>query len=169
VRRTALLLAAALLLPACGDDEPKSSASREPSLSFTLPTGTPTPSIPATKPTRLLSTDVVVGTGKTAVPGNTLTVKYRGLHYDGKEFDSTFDPGDSTISFILGGEEVIAGWDQGLIGMKEGGRRQLVIPPDLAYGPDGGGPIGPNETLIFIVDLVSVDAGVGPQNTFAPQ
>lgn len=121
------------------------------------------------KPTALVQTDLIAGTGDTAIPGRTLTVNYLGAHYDGKTFDSSFDAGDHPLTFVLGGGDVIPGWDQGLIGMRVGGRRQIVIPPDLAYGPEGRGPIGPNETLIFVVDLLSVDAGLGGNNTFAPQ
>lgn len=170
MRRTALLLASLLataaVLTACGDDEP--SNREQPKPSFAIPSGKPTPSIPATKPTTLQQSDLIVGTGQTALPGKTLTVRYVGLHFDGKEFDSNHEPGDNGLTFILGNEDVIAGWDQGLIGMREGGRRQLVIPPDLAYGPSGGGPIGPDETLVFVVDLISVDDGVGGVNTFGP-
>jgi peptidylprolyl isomerase len=171
VRRTALLIAAALLLPACGgDDDPKPSAS--PTAAVPMPTGTPTPVAPVgPKPTTLVTKDLVAGTGRTALPGKTVSVRYVGAHYDGKQFDSNFEPGESGLSFILGDGEVIPGWDEGLIGMREGGRRQLVIPPDLAYGARGGGqdsPIGPNETLVFVVDLISVDEGIGGANTFGP-
>jgi peptidylprolyl isomerase len=172
VRRTALLITAALapaaLLSACGDDTPSNREQPSPTVSYALPTGTPSPSIPATKPATLQQTDIVVGTGETALPGKTVTVRYLGVHYDGKVFDSTFDPGDSAFSFILGSERVIQGWDKGLIGMREGGRRQLVIPPDLAYGDFGQGPIKPGETLVFVVDLISVDDGVGAPATFGP-
>ncbi|HEV2891161.1 MAG TPA: FKBP-type peptidyl-prolyl cis-trans isomerase [Frankiaceae bacterium] len=160
MRRTVLLPAAALVLAACSGGEPSNRATPEPTVSVVLPSGKPTPSIPPTKPTKLQQTDLVVGTGETAIPGKTLTVRYVGVHYDGKEFDSNFEPGESTISFVLGNERVIPGWDQGLIGMREGGRRQLVIPPELGYGAAGSGPIGPNETLVFVVDLISVDAGI---------
>jgi len=169
VRRTALLIAAALLLPACsGGDDPKPAAS--PEVEVPLPTSTPTPVIPVgPKPTTLVRTDLIVGTGRTALPGNAITVKYVGTHLDGKVFDSTFEPGSNPLTFTLGGEEVIAGWDEGLIGMKEGGRRQLVIPPDLAYGSEPSGPIAANETLVFVVDLISVDTGLTGNNTFAPR
>lgn len=169
MRRTALLLAAVLVLPACGDDDPKPSASSSPTASVPLPSGKPTASIPSPKPTELVRTDLIVGTGRTAVPGDYVTVNYVGLHYDGKEFDSSYDADDNPLTFILGGEEVIPGWDQGLIGMKVGGRRQLVIPPRLAYGAEGRPPIGPNETLVFVVDLLNVDSGIGGPATFAPQ
>ena len=171
MRRTALLLAATLLLPACAgkDPEPAASPSASSEAPVPLPSGKPTASIPSPKPTTLVRTDVIEGTGRVAVPGNALTVNYVGLFYDGKEFDSSFDPGDNPLTFILGGDEVIPGWDQGLIGMRVGGRRQLVIPPELAYGAEGRDPIGPNETLVFVVDLLNVDPGLGGANTFAPQ
>lgn len=108
-------------------------------------------------PTKLVSTDLVEGTGATAKSGSQLTVKYVGALYDtGEEFDSSWDRGQP-FPFQLGTGAVIPGWDQGITGMKEGGRRELIIPPDLAYGAQGSPPsIGPNATLDFIVDLVSV-------------
>lgn len=163
MRRIVLLTAAALVLTACSGEpsnreKPQASESGPP---VVLPSGKPTPSIPATKPTTLQQTDLIVGTGESALPGKTVTVRYLGVHFEnGKEFDSTFEPGDNPFSFVLGNENVIAGWDEGLIGMREGGRRQLVIPPDLAYGARGRPPIGPNETLVFVVDLISVDPGI---------
>jgi peptidylprolyl isomerase len=106
-------------------------------------------------PTQLVTTDIVKGTGAEAVSGKEITVKYVGVLYsDGKEFDSSW--GGDDFTFTLGGGQVIGGWDAGFAGMREGGRRQLIIPPDLAYGPGGSGPIPPNATLIFVVDLVKV-------------
>ena len=101
--------------------------------------------------------DLKKGTGATAKNGSQVTVNYVGVAYsNGKQFDSSFDRGQA-FPFTLGAGEVIPGWDQGIEGMKVGGRRQLTIPPDLAYGPQGSPPaIGPNETLIFVVDLLSV-------------
>jgi FKBP-type peptidyl-prolyl cis-trans isomerase FkpA len=111
--------------------------------------------------TSLQSTDLVVGTGATAVTGKTLTVNYTGWLYDstqpgnkGTEFDTSL--GRGPFSFVLGAGQVIAGWDQGVVGEKVGGQRQLVIPPSLAYGAAGSGPIPPNATLLFEVDLLSV-------------
>ncbi len=95
------------------------------------------------------------GNGAVAEPGKTLTVKYVGVTYlDGKEFDTSW--GGDDFTFLLGGGEVIAGWDQGFVGMQVGGRRQLVIPPALGYGTKGAGPIPPDATLVFVVDLVSI-------------
>ena len=106
-------------------------------------------------PCNLVISDLVKGTGAEATSGQQITVKYVGVTYpDGKEFDASWGRGDFT--FQLGAGQVIAGWDQGFTGMKVGGRRQLVIPPELGYGPEGSGPIPPNATLVFVVDLVKV-------------
>ncbi len=120
----------------------------------TKPTVT-VPSGPA--PTTLQKQDLIVGTGAEAVAGKKVSVQYVGVSYStGKQFDASWDRGQP-FSFTLGEGDVIKGWDQGVPGMKVGGRRQLVIPPDLAYGPAGAPPdIGPNETLVFVVDLLSV-------------
>jgi peptidylprolyl isomerase len=108
-------------------------------------------------PAELVITDLVEGTGPAAEAGQTVQVHYVGVaHSSGEEFDSSYDRGQP-LAFGLGRGQVISGWDQGIQGMKVGGRRQLVIPPHLAYGPRGaGGVIGPNETLIFVCDLVAV-------------
>ena len=96
------------------------------------------------------------GTGAEARAGNTVTVHYVGTLTDGKKFDSSRDRGKG-FEFRLGAGEVIAGWDQGVAGMKVGGRRQLTIPAKLAYGDRGaGGVIKPGETLVFVVDLLAV-------------
>ncbi|CAB4611415.1 unannotated protein [freshwater metagenome] len=105
-------------------------------------------------PTTLVTNDIIVGTGKEAVASSTLTVHYTLMAWStGQVVESSWD-GGSPATFPLSG--VIAGWQQGIPGMKEGGRRLLVIPADLGYGAAGGGPIGPNETLIFVVDVISV-------------
>lgn len=108
-------------------------------------------------PADLVIKDLVEGTGPVAQAGQTVSVHYVGVaHSTGEEFDSSYDRGQP-LDFGLGRGMVIPGWDQGIQGMKVGGRRQLVIPPQLAYGSRGaGGVIGPNETLIFICDLVAV-------------
>ncbi|HET8948939.1 MAG TPA: FKBP-type peptidyl-prolyl cis-trans isomerase, partial [Solirubrobacteraceae bacterium] len=102
--------------------------------------------------------DIKEGTGAEAKAGSNVTVQYVGTSFkNGRQFDASWDRGEP-FSFQLGAGSVIPGWDQGVQGMKVGGRRQLVIPPDLAYGPQGSPPaIGPNETLVFVIDLVSVD------------
>ncbi len=101
--------------------------------------------------------DIVDGKGKSAQSGDTLEVEYAGVAYStGEEFDSSFER-KQPFRFKLGAGMVIPGWDQGLDGMKVGGRRQLTIPPELAYGPNGSPPlIGPDETLVFVIDLVDV-------------
>ena len=105
-------------------------------------------------PTTLVTNDIIVGTGKEAVATSTLTVHYTLMAWStGQVVESSWD-GGSPATFPLSG--VIAGWQQGIPGMKEGGRRLLVIPAELGYGAAGGGPIGPNETLIFVVDVISV-------------
>ena len=100
--------------------------------------------------------DLVVGTGPAAVSGNTVTVHYTGWLTDGTKFDSSLDRNDP-FEFVLGAHQVIAGWDQGVAGMRVGGKRELTIPPDLAYGSSGaGGVIPPNATLRFEVELLGV-------------
>ena len=85
-------------------------------------------------------------------------MNYRGTLTNGREFDSSYRR-NQVFTFPLGGGRVIRGWDEGVVGMKEGGKRKLVIPPDLAYGSRGaGGVIGPNETLVFEVELVTVES-----------
>ena len=106
--------------------------------------------------TQLMIQDVVVGTGATAAVGDTLTVNYTGTLQDGTKFDSSLDPGRAPYTFVLGAGQVIAGWDEGLVGMRVGGKRRLTIPPSLAYGSQGRGSIPPNATLIFDIDLLSI-------------
>jgi peptidylprolyl isomerase len=108
-------------------------------------------------PADLRVVDITVGSGPEAGPGDNVRVHYVGVAYStGEEFDASYNRGEP-LSFRLGAGRVIAGWDTGVAGMKVGGRRQLTIPPHLAYGDRGaGGVIGPGETLIFVVDLVGV-------------
>ncbi|MGI3783943.1 MAG: FKBP-type peptidyl-prolyl cis-trans isomerase [Janthinobacterium lividum] len=108
-------------------------------------------------PTELEVTDITVGDGAEAGPGDQVSVHYVGVaHSTGEEFDASYNRG-APLDFPLGAGRVIKGWDDGVVGMKVGGRRRLVIPPQLAYGDRGaGGVIGPGETLIFVVDLVGV-------------
>ncbi|MFC0032975.1 FKBP-type peptidyl-prolyl cis-trans isomerase [Micromonospora chaiyaphumensis] len=108
-------------------------------------------------PADLVIEDITVGDGPEARPGQLASVHYVGVaHSTGREFDASYNRGD-TFEFPLGGGQVIAGWDQGVVGMKVGGRRRLTIPPHLGYGARGaGGVIKPNETLVFVVDLVGV-------------
>jgi FKBP-type peptidyl-prolyl cis-trans isomerase len=105
--------------------------------------------------TELQKVDVVVGKGKEAKAGNRVTVHYRGRLTDGTVFDESYKRGQP-FEFNLGAGEVIQGWDKGVAGMKEGGKRKLTIPPHLGYGPNGaGGTIPPNATLIFDVELLN--------------
>jgi len=118
----------------------------------------PTIEVPAgDPPAELVVEDLVVGDGAEAQPGAIVNVDYVGVSWStGKEFDASWNRGD-TFSFALGGGMVIQGWDQGVAGMKVGGRRRLTIPPAMGYGAQGaGGVIAPNETLIFTVDLRSL-------------
>ena len=106
-------------------------------------------------PTALVAEDVVTGTGAGSKAGDQIVVNYVGVLYSsGEQFDASWDSG-RPYPFVLGQGAVIPGWDQGLEGMKVGGRRLLVIPPDLAYGETGQNSIPPNATLIFVVDLLN--------------
>jgi FKBP-type peptidyl-prolyl cis-trans isomerase len=105
--------------------------------------------------TPLQTKDVRVGTGTLAKSGDSVTVNYRGTLLDGKVFDQSY--GKEPFQFNLGAGRVIKGWDQGVAGMKVGGKRQLTIPPELAYGPGGQGAIPPNSTLKFDVELLQVN------------
>jgi peptidylprolyl isomerase len=164
--RAALTFAVAALVAlgpsACGkssDNSNSSSSSNKSSSASAAKTGTkPAVTVPSgPAPTTLQKQDLIPGTGAEAVPGKKVSVQYVGVSYStGKQFDASWDRGEP-FSFTLGAGDVIKGWDQGVPGMKVGGRRQLIIPPGLAYGPAGAPPaIGPNETLIFVIDLLSV-------------
>ncbi|HVD86481.1 MAG TPA: FKBP-type peptidyl-prolyl cis-trans isomerase [Solirubrobacterales bacterium] len=114
----------------------------------TVPKGAP--------PKKLSIKDLEKGSGQEAKAGEEVTVQYVGVGYKSKEqFDASWDRGEP-FTFTLGSNSVIPGWEQGVKGMKVGGRRELTIPPNLAYGSAGAAPsIGPNETLIFVIDLVA--------------
>lgn len=101
--------------------------------------------------------DEVVGTGAVAAVGDEVTVHYIGALPDGKVFDSSVDRGDPFV-FTLGAGQVIKGWDEGLVGMREGGKRILLIAPDYGYGAQGVGPIPPNSVLIFQVELIKIES-----------
>ena len=115
----------------------------------TVPKGAP--------PKKLEIKEIEAGSGAEAKSGDKVTVQYVGVSYkNGKEFDSSWSRNEP-FSFTLGAGEVIPGWDQGVEGMKVGGRRELIIPPSLAYGEAGAPPaIAPNETLVFVIDLLEV-------------
>ena len=108
-------------------------------------------------PTDLVLEDLIVGEGSEAVAGQSVEVHYVGVAWSTKsQFDASWDRNDS-FGFRLGAGQVISGWDEGVAGMKIGGRRRLTIPPHKGYGAAGaGGVIGPNETLVFVVDLLGV-------------
>jgi peptidylprolyl isomerase len=114
----------------------------------------------ASKPAGLQVTDVVEGSGPAAKNGDSVSVQYVGVSWSTRQqFDASWDRGAPFTVAPLGQARVIDGWNQGLVGAKAGGRRLIVIPPDLGYGAQGaGGVIGPNETLVFVVDVVSINS-----------
>jgi peptidylprolyl isomerase len=162
--RGALLTIAAclaLVFAGCGDDDSSTTSATgdetapakeaESSKEKTKPEVT----VPkGAAPKQLVTKDLETGSGPAAKAGDEVTVQYVGVGYkSGEQFDASWDRGEP-FTFNLGTGEVIPGWDQGIEGMKVGGRRELIIPPNLAYGPAGAPPaIGPNEALIFVVDL----------------
>ena len=168
IRLIAALAVAALAVAGCGSDKKNSGSTSSTSASTTAQQ--PTGQIPAVStdvkkkptiatptgdpPTTLQIKDIVKGKGKAAKAGDQVTVDYVGDSWStGQEFDASWNRGQP-FSLPLGAGQVIPGWDQGIVGMKVGGRRELVIPPNLAYGPQGSPPaIGPNETLVFVVDM----------------
>jgi peptidylprolyl isomerase len=172
------LTAAALVvvLAACGggDDDASSPSATDPGGSAPTTTAVkPQVQIPAELPTKLVVTDLVEGSGKAAAEGDTVVVNYVGVRSeDGTEFDNSYDRGQP-YPVTIGQSSVIKGWTQGLVGVKQGGRRQLDIPPDLAYGDSPpGDPIKPGDALTFVVDVVALygpaDAADEPDITVEP-
>jgi peptidylprolyl isomerase len=159
-------LALALAVAGCGSSDDSSSTQASSEATATEQSGGSTnlnakpkvtvPDGPA--PKKLEEKEIVEGDGAEAKAGDEVTVQYIGVGYDSKEeFDSSWSRNEP-FTFTLGAGEVIPGWDQGVAGMKAGGRRELIIPANLAYGPKGAPPaIGPGETLIFVVDLLAVN------------
>ena len=166
---------AGILLLGCGNDGGESAATDSstevPTSIEIVPTPTPAGDVdnadlsvkplvtipPSSPPTELLIEDLVVGSGSPVGVGDFLVMDYVGVSYStGLQFDASWDRG-SPFPFELGAGRVIQGWDQGIVGMSVGGRRSLTIPPELAYGENGSGSgsIGPNETLVFVVDLIA--------------
>jgi peptidylprolyl isomerase len=158
MRRTVIVIAClGLVLAGCGG---KKAATSQPAPNCSDPATAsgdagkkPTITIPNCQPPKTLQkVDLIVGTGAEAKAGAPISVNYIGVSWNTKkEFDNSYDNG-APASFELTG--VIGGWQQGIPGMKVGGRRLLTIPPELAYKDVGKGPIGPNETLVFVVDLL---------------
>jgi peptidylprolyl isomerase len=158
-----------LALAGCGSDDSSSESTGESEATAT--SEAPAASEPAAKktkpkvtvpkgapPSELETRDLEEGSGAEAKTGDRVTMQYVGVNYEnGKEFDSSWSRNEP-FPFTLGAGEVIPGWDQGIVGMKVGGRRELIVPPELAYGETGAPPaIPPNETLIFVVDLLEVE------------
>jgi peptidylprolyl isomerase len=175
LRPFALLAVVALLgLAACGDDDDGEASPPPPAAEEQTETSEPSPAeqrealedtstkpeIPrptGSPPRTLQKEDIVRGKGPAAKPGDTVAVHYAGVTFStGEEFDASWNSGQP-FTFPLGGGRVIEGWDRGIVGMKAGGRRMLTIPPELAYGAQGFPPaIGPNETLVFVVDMLGI-------------
>ena len=153
-----LALAALIAVAGCGSDSEEPASKATPEAAATPERTKPEITVPKGKPPKkLVIKDIEEGAGKPAKAGDQVTVQYVGISYlNGRQFDASWDRGEP-FSFQLGAGQVIPGWDEGVAGMKVGGRRLLVIPPKLAYGPQGSPPvIGPNETLVFVVDLLGV-------------
>jgi peptidylprolyl isomerase len=173
------MLVSVLALAACGDDDggettadipseaaPATTAPSETESPTTAEGGDPKdldakPKVEIPKgdpPKKLVTEDIVKGKGKTAKKGDDVTVHYVGVLFDGgTEFDASWNRNEP-FPFELGAGMVIPGWDEGVAGMKVGGRRKLIIPPDQAYGPQGQPPtIPPDSTLVFVVDLLKVE------------
>jgi peptidylprolyl isomerase len=155
-----ILSCAVIAVGGCGDDDSGTTDSTAAEAAPAVNTSTkPKVAVPdGAPPKKLVENELVEGSGASAEAGDEVTVQYVGVGYKtGKEFDASWDRGEP-FSFLLGAGEVIQGWDQGVEGMKVGGRRELIIPPNLAYGSVGAPPtIGPNETLVFVVDLLAVN------------
>jgi peptidylprolyl isomerase len=149
-----ILAISLVLLTGCGDKEVSATADNLPTVT-TNQGEAPTIGAPnGTPPTTLVTKDIIVGEGAEAQPTSTMTVHYTLMTWSkGALIESSWNSG-SPATFPLA--NVIVGWQQGIPGMKVGGRRLLVIPPDIGYGAQGKGPIGPNETLIFVVDAIGV-------------
>ena len=179
-----LLFAPALFFASCGSDSSDVSASDTSSTNTTTVEASTTSSAAPTDdalskpevvvpdgppPVELEITDIVEGDGKAAAAGDYLVMHYVGVrHSDGGEFDASWNRGD-TFSFTLGSGQVIQGWDQGIEGMREGGRRLLSIPPDLAYGDQARGEAIPaNSALVFVVDLLQVATPPEVENAPSP-
>jgi peptidylprolyl isomerase len=143
-----------VLLTGCGDSEVSATADNLPTVTANMGEA-PTIGAPSgTPPTTLESKDIIVGTGAEVAATSTITFHYTLMTWsNGALIESSWNSG-SPATYPL--SQLIVGWQQGIPGMKVGGRRLLVVPPDLGYGAQGSGPVGPNETLVFVMDIVSV-------------
>jgi peptidylprolyl isomerase len=182
--RTKLIILTILMtlsLAACGEDDEPAAGGGTTTTEETTPEPAPTdddpvevlaegisedldekPTVPMPQgepPAELVMEDIVKGKGRAAKAGNDVSVQYVGVSWStGQEFDASWNTGQP-FPFPLGAGRVIPGWDEGVVGMKKGGRRLLVIPPELGYGAAGSPPvIAPNETLVFVVDMVDPKA-----------
>ena len=154
-RLSVFLIAGAMAVTACGDDDPATSLGLGPDLNTTAPQ-TVADSEFTTSTTGLKVHDFAIGTGDQATFGRLATVHYTGWLTNGSKFDSSVDRNDP-FAFRIGIDAVIRGWHEGVDGMRVGGKRQLVIPPDLAYGSSGRPSIPPNSTLVFEIELLAVE------------
>jgi len=159
--RTSLLALVACALAACAPADPAAPANAPAEAPTTGPRSDFAPVLnvdtaaSTRSPSGLMTRDLVVGTGEEATAGRRVAVLYTGWLPDGTRFDGN-QPSGPTLPFTIGAGRVIPGWEEGVAGMRVGGRRQLIIPPDLAYGPVAMGPIPANSTLVFEVELVGV-------------
>ncbi|MGH2958567.1 MAG: FKBP-type peptidyl-prolyl cis-trans isomerase [Solirubrobacterales bacterium] len=137
------------------DDEKSGGKTVQPKVSGSLDEKPELTDASGDPPTKLIEKDIKVGSGPAAKNGDAVTVNYVGKNWsDNAEFDTSW--GKQEFDFTLGEGGVIKGWDEGVVGMKKGGRRLLIIPPELGYGAQGSGSIPANETLVFVVDLVKI-------------
>ena len=144
------LFVTGVAIAACSDKDTKTSGEAKPAAVASAPAGA------VTTPSGLSYVDLVVGNGPQPMSGKTVKVHYTGWLENGTKFDSSVDRGEPFV-FTIGAGEVIPGWDEGVMTMKVGGRRRLIVPPQLGYGAAGaGGVIPPNATLIFEVELLDV-------------
>ena len=158
-RDTLALFAAGLLLAGCAGSKAvtQATAAPKPAAQTAATPAAPAAAAPDAPLGTLQITDHVLGSGSEAASGKRVTVNYVGRLLTGRQFDSSYDRGQP-FSFVLGAGQVIPGWEQGILGMKVGGKRELIIPPHLGYGATGaGGVIPPNATLVFDVELLGVD------------